>query len=79
MKRKEKVKRAIRYMDGGKSFRNFENSKGISAHESGAIWGEAAKRVKKEEDAALEDANREMFGDDMDFFDEAGIDNIGHK
>ena len=28
---------------------------------------------------ALEDANREMFGDEADYFEAAGIDNIGCK
>ena len=30
-------------------------------------------------DSEIEDANREMLGDEADFFEAAGINNIGHR
>lgn len=43
---KSSVEKAIEYQKQGKSFRSFENEEDISALESGAIWSEAAKRLK---------------------------------
>lgn len=37
------------------------------------------KKKDKKEEAQSNDANREMFGDDEDYFDAAGIDDIGNK